>query len=170
MARRSKPIHPNRSLVLVPKPEEPKDRWGNSCGKYRAEYVEQARTLCEEQCSGRCPRLADEQGAAVPDVRTGSGCRVEDTARCMPHVGLVRLRLHLQLFHRIERRDKCDQAASGGHGIRNSIHHEFVVAGLRATAAVDAELSLRIAGVGSVTAIHTWGEPRQVDADIAKQV
>lgn len=37
----------NRSLATIPKPEEPKDRWGRP-SKFRPEYVEHTRILCEE--------------------------------------------------------------------------------------------------------------------------
>lgn len=41
----------SRALVIVPQPEpeaEPSDRWGRPRSKYRPEFVDQARVLCEE--------------------------------------------------------------------------------------------------------------------------
>lgn len=47
----------NKSLVVVPPPEEPKDRWGRPT-KFRPEYVAIVRILCEEGFTDR--EIAEE--------------------------------------------------------------------------------------------------------------
>ena len=100
----------------------------------------QPRPLRKEQRPRRRTRLADEQRAAVPGVRPRAGRGVEDAARRVPHVGLVGLGLHLQLFHRLHRRG--DGRAIGQVGDRHAFD-QVAVAAPRAAA----ERQLRRAGL-----------------------
>src|SRR5207253_4692198 len=77
------------------------------------------------------------------------GAAVGVAVRGIEHRGL-----NLYFLHGIGRGDKDDYAAAERHSVGDSIHHELVIAGLRAAAAIDTELSLRIAGVGPAAPIH----------------
>ena len=100
----------------------------------------QPRPLRKKQRPRRRTRLADEQRAAVPRIRPRAGRGVEDAARRVPHVGLVGLGLHLQLFHRLHRRR--DGRAIGQVGDRHAFN-QVAVAAPRAAA----ERQLRRAGL-----------------------
>ena len=91
----------------------------------------------------------------MPRIRPRAGCGVEDTSRRVPHVGLVGLGLHLQLFHRLHRRG--DGRAIRQVGDRHTFN-QVAVAAPRAAA----ERQLRRAGL--VLIPHELGIPGLNDA------
>ena len=96
--------------------------------------------LREKQRPCRRAGLADNQRAAPPRVRPRAGRRVEDAAGGVPHVGLVGLGLHLELFHGLHRR------RNGGTIRQIGNRHAFNQVAIAAARAA-AERELRRAGL-----------------------
>lgn len=60
----------NKSLVVVPQPEEPKDRWGRpgNFSSYQPIFAEHARILCEEGLTDK--EIADHFGVCRTTIHT----------------------------------------------------------------------------------------------------